>query len=221
MTTSSIPTSPFSPASVGFRRLTACLLLTAAVTGVARADVVRRHTLPVSGIGELSIVADSGDINLRPGTSDQLEVEVEIRKQTGNRASRNLDLSKVDIGIERSAGGLELSLRDKRVQGDWIVRLPRSSQIGVSVALGVGDIDIAPPSGAMEIALGVGDVEVKARKAQVGGVSVNVGVGNASISGGEEVRFRRFVGATGSARGAGVSTFDVSVGVGDVDIRLD
>ena len=73
----------------------------------------------------------------------------------------------------------------------------------------------------MEIALGVGDVEVKARTAPVGGVNVAVGVGDASISGGDAMRIRSFVGATGSARGAGASAFDVSIGVGDADIRLD
>ena len=210
--------SPGSFPSVAvFRRLAACLLLSAAAAGAARADVVRRHTLPASGVSELAIVAGVGDIDLQPGAGDQIEV----RSKASIWGARSKDLSGVDIGIKRSGGRLELSLEDEKLQADWTIRVPRSAAFGLSVALGVGDIDIAPPGGAMEIALGVGDVEVKARKAQVGGVNVAVGVGDASISGGDAMRIRSFVGATGSARGAGASAFDVSIGVGDADIRLD
>lgn len=221
MTIQSTPSPKSFPSASFLRRLAACLLLSAAAAGAATADVVRRHTLPASGVSELAIVAGVGDIDLKPGPGDQIEVEVEIRSKASIWGARNKDLSGVDIGIKRSGGRLELSLEDEKLQADWTIRVPRSAAFGLSVALGVGDIDIAPPGGAMEIALGVGDVEVKARKAQVGGVNVAVGVGDASISGGDAMRIRSFVGATGSARGAGASAFDVSIGVGDADIRLD
>ena len=127
MTIQSTPSPKSFPSASFLRRLAACLLLSAAAAGAATADVVRRHTLPASGVSELAIVAGVGDIDLKPGPGDQIEVEVEIRSKASIWGARNKDLSGVDIGIKRSGGRLELSLEDEKLQADWTIRVPRSA----------------------------------------------------------------------------------------------
>jgi hypothetical protein len=202
-------------------RLAACAVASFLLVGAASADVVRRHSLATAGVRELVVTSDVGEIDLRAGSSDRLEVEVTLHNRKSGLFSRRADLSKADILIKRSGDALELSLEDDNLAGDWIIRTPASGIGLVSIHQGVGDIDASPGASDVAIALGVGDVRLTTKAASAGDINLAVGVGDAEIKGAQSAGLSRFVGVSGHAKGRGSSSIDVSIGVGDADIRLD
>jgi hypothetical protein len=200
--------------------IAALAVIIASAAAPASADTVRRHVFP-AGVKSLAVASGVGDIEIREGAGPGLEVEVSIRGRRNGIFMRAPDVTSSDIRIERQGEQLRLSLDQKNVEGDWLIRLPASGLASVSVSLGVGDLDVRLPAGGLSVGLGVGDVEVTTPKANVGEARVSVGVGDAEIRGGAEISASRFVGAAIVSRGAGAAGLDIAIGVGDADVRLE
>ena len=70
--------------------------------------------------------------------------------------------------------------------------------------------------------MGVGEVRIDADVSNVGRINLNVGVGDASIHGGEILHSESaFISQSIRAQGDGKHALEIDLGVGDIDLSLN
>lgn len=199
--------------------------------------VTRTHSLDWGSTTRLTVVNGVGEMVVRLGSTEKIEVQVKIRGDRRWFGGRR-DVADVDIEIERRGDQLRLALEDDKISGDWQISLPRkmlglleiNSGVGdltieamaakLEVDLGVGEVDARIANGVIDIDVGVGDIEIVTQQSMAGAVRGSVGVGQVTITG-EGVNSRgRGVVQVGAA-GKGDKEIVAAAGVGDIDIRLE
>ena len=202
----------------------------------ATSRVTRAHSLEWGSMTRLTVVNSVGEMVVRLGSTEKIEVQVKIRGDRSWFGGRR-DVAEVDIEIERRGDQLRLALEEEKISGDWQITLPRrmlgllevNSGVGeltieamtakLEVDLGVGEVEARIANGIIDVDVGVGDIEIVTQQATAGAVRGSVGVGQVTISG-EGVSSRgRGVVRVGAA-GKGDKEIVAAAGVGDITIRL-
>lgn len=203
----------------------------------ATSRITRTHSLEWGSTARLTVVNGVGEMVVRLGSTEKIELQVKIRGDRSWFGGRR-DVGDVDIEIERRGDQLRLALEEDKISGDWQITLPRkmlgllevNSGVGdltieamtakLEVDLGVGEVDARVANGVIDIDVGVGDIEIVTQQATAGAVRGSVGVGQVTITG-EGVNSRgRGVVQVGAA-GKGDKDIVAAAGVGDIDIRLE
>ena len=182
---------------------------------------------PAAAVHSVAVAAGVGSVEIQSYAGDEIVIEVDVvARRFGGRTDRRSQrmLDELELQAEVRGGVLNLRLlpeqRGRReFNEEWVVKLP--AEIAVSAALGVGDVRILDMTGDVEVKLGVGDVSIEGEYAAVGPIRANCGVGNAQVRTPEgRERASGFIAKDLATSGRGESSLRVSVGVGDVSIRL-
>ena len=200
------------------------LFMTVLVT-TAKADdsVTRTHDLDLEGIEEIEFNNSVGSFEVVLSDSDDMGITVEIEGQKKGFFRRTTDVSGMDIEVEERGNTLFITFEEKKANADWFITLPRTANLDrMSVDMGVGEVEMEIGETELDVELGVGEVFVQAPGNSVGRVYLNVGVGEASLRGGEIIEDESaFISSSVRGEGNGNYDIEVDVGVGDVDIRLN
>jgi len=199
------------------------LLMTVLVTS-AKADehVSRTHIFDLDGIEEIEFSNGVGRFEISQTNEDEMRVMLDIESEKKGFFRRSADVSDMDIEVKERGDRLYLSFEEKNAKAEWIVEIPKSANVErTAIQMGVGEVEVDIGETELEIELGVGDVFVEAPESSVGRVEINVGVGDASLRGGEILdRDSVFISKSINGEGNGNFSLEVDLGVGDVDVRL-
>lgn len=199
------------------------LLMTVLVT-TAKADehVTRTHNFDLDGIEDIEFNNGVGRFEIIQTNGDEMRVMLDIESEKKGFFRRSADVSDMDIEVKERGDRLYLSFEEKNAKAEWIVEIPKSAKIErTSIQMGVGEVEVEIGETELEIELGVGEVFVEAPESSVGRVDINVGVGDASLRGGEILdRDSVFISKSINGEGSGNFSLEVDLGVGDVDVRL-
>lgn len=195
---------------------------TAAVTAgtsYANNEASVSHEISMADINHVVLNNSVGSIYVSEGEGDHMQLRVEFEGKRSGMLRRVKDVSDADVTIQERRGVLTVSFGEKNVEATWYVTMPSVAKLNVD--LGVGMADISVSATAVMLDVGVGDGKVTGKLEYAGALNADVGVGAATIHGGQDVRSSRaIVAETSSGRGNGEYPISVSVGVGDAGIRL-
>ena len=200
------------------------MMMTMLVT-TARADdeVTRSHDFDLDGIEEVEFRSTVGSFEIIPTRGDELRVVLEIEGNKRGFFRRSTDVSDMDLESRERGDTLILEFEEENANANWIVEMPRTSSVErTSIQMGVGEVNVEIGGTELEVELGVGDVDINAPEDSVGRINLNVGVGDASMRGGEVIDHdAMFISQSIEGEGNGTFDMEVDVGVGDISVRLD
>lgn len=206
----------------------ALLLAAAAVPAVADDDRTVRTLGKKFAAGSLSgLVLDVpvGEVTLEVWAEDAVDVVARLRCDRDSRRCEQA-AQKVRLIAGSRDGKLRLRFEDwpkarsRNLHALVEVRVPRA--LAVDVDLGVGELNVDGLEGDLRADLGVGEVNVAMPEAAVQSVTLDTGIGEASL----HTRQRTYERAGLIARrirwreGSGKSVVEVDCGVGEIDVTL-
>lgn len=185
----------------------------------ARGEIVRDYSIDSEGIETIEIRAGVGDMRLRRSDGDTVSVRLAIEGSRRGVLRRRVDVSDMELEIDRQNGRLTLRFEPSGAKADWVVELPDLPD--VQIRLGVGEIRGELPGSDSKVQVGVGNVELDVPKDAVRNAHATSGVGSAEIIGGDTTEASRNL-VTESSRSEGPGEHDVrvEVGVGEIVLRL-
>ena len=217
------------PAGPAAAALLALLLPAAPALAGSSSEAVARsaRTLSAAGISTLSVDAPVGEFTFTGEARSDVEVRLTVRcerpvKIPCRDAARRIAIAsatrdetlvvEIDQWPKKRNDGLHLELD---------VALPRD--LALTADLGVGEVEVSGVDGGLTLDLGVGEVTVHAAESAVRRVSLEVGVGEASLRVGNRlVEGKGFLGKDLDwSLGTGRSAVKVDCGVGEVSVRLE
>ena len=207
----------------------AAALLSVAVSVSARATVLETdsRTFPVTRQHRVRLEFPIGELRVIP--SDESRVRFDLRVRCKGRSDERCEelANKLRLESDDTGGTLSLKLdgypkwHGKGFTAMGELRVPRA--LAVRIEMGVGQLEIEGLEGDLDVELGVGQAELRMPRAHVREVSVDTGIGDASISGaGASTASSRFLGTRVSwTQGRGTSDIRLHVGVGEGSVRLE
>jgi hypothetical protein len=217
----------FRKAEGGTVRYVTIALATATVAAVALGESSRTLDLTRSaeGIQAVEIQTGVGDVDVSADSGNVVTAHVEVRpKKAHFWSSRQRDLDSLEIETEMRGTTLLLRLHPEQRHDvewgeDWSVRLP--ARLALRIKLGVGDVTVLDSAGDVRVEVGVGDVKIEGAYDSSGDIRATCGVGDVSLrtpAGRDDGE--GFIAHSLRGHGPGKAEIHVSVGVGDVTIRL-
>jgi hypothetical protein len=204
-------------------------LSTVAATGAARAAELQTDTqsFAVSRQHRVRLEFPIGELRVLP--SDDSRVRFDLRVRCKSRSDeRCMELAN-ELRLESDDDGGTLSLKlegypkwqRKGFTAMGELRVPRA--LAVKIEMGVGQLEIEGLLGDLDVDLGVGQADVRIPRANVREVSVDTGIGDASIRGaGSSSASSRFLGTRVEwSEGRGRADVRIHVGVGEGTVRLE
>ena len=174
---------------------------------------------------ELELDVKVGSVRITAGDISGVSATVELECK---RARRCADLiEEVELVSKETSRGLELRVdvpstrRGGDLQLEVSLSVPRTAALYVDV--GVGQVEIVGSEESVSVDVGVGEVEVEVPEITVASVSLDTGVGDATLRGGGSAEHGRrgFVGKKVAwSEGPGHAAVKVDVGVGEIKVRL-
>lgn len=176
------------------------------------------------GIKTVVIEAGVGEINVTGDATKTITARVELSPKTGfwgSRGRRAVESAELVPVVRGDTLTLRVGPRDEDHQfgEDWTVNVP--PDVEVKIELGVGDVTVLDTLGDIDIDLGVGDVRIESEYKAFGPIHGSTGVGDATLrtpEGREEGN--GFIGHNLRGRGPGQSSINISIGVGESQVRL-
>ncbi|RTE85832.1 MULTISPECIES: hypothetical protein [Gammaproteobacteria] len=199
----------------------AALLSTSAFADTIK---VTEQEISLDGIEHVEIKNGVGEINIRR-TSGSIEsgsvmlLEVEFDGENGGFFGRDKDVSDMEVEVERNGSTLTIRFEEDDIEADFDIELPDPERL--SIDLGVGAIDADTGYSHVDVNLGVGDILINSMLEAVSTVAIDVGVGEADVSGGTNTSSTRaMVSEEVTSEGNGQYRIRIDVGVGDAKVRL-
>jgi len=181
---------------------------------------------PTAGMHRIELKLPPGEISIEPSPDGRLRVELGVFcafdesgcKELAGRLSLDSETGGSTLTL-RVDGMPTMNLRGLNVRGRVLV--PRGTTLEVD--LPAGELKVRGMEGDLEVDVGAGDVEITLRERDVRSVRVGVGIGEASLSvAGRSIEGSGWLGhRVRWGEGPGPSRVAVSLGVGDVEVRLD
>lgn len=208
-------------------RLGLCVGMLSATAARSAILETEPHTFPVTANHRVHIKFPVGELRVIP--SDESRVRFDVRVRCRGRADERCEelANRLVLESDDSGGTLYLKLekypkwtnKGLTVMGE--LHLPRA--MALQVEMGVGDLNIEGLEGDLDVDLGVGDADIRLPRVRAHHVSVETGVGEASIhGGGMNTRSSGFIGSHAVWSGDdGRSSVRLHVGVGDAAVQLD
>jgi hypothetical protein len=207
-------------------RRTAPLILALVATNVL-ADGVKslEFSRAAEGISAVVVKAGVGEVEVLADKGSTIAAHVEVTSKHGGFWGSHRPLpDRLEITGTVRDGTLTLTLlpehHDERAFSEnWSVRLPAG--LAARVKMGVGDVRVLDTTGDVEVQVGVGDIRVEGADASYGDIEAHAGVGDATVrTPGSREEGDGFIGHRVHTHGSGKAQIRVSVGVGDVSVRL-
>lgn len=208
------------------------LILAAALLWVVPAsadEIVRsfRQQIPVGTADRVVLDFPVGEVLVEGGEGSQVDLDVKIAcDRPTNRCEEAA--KKLRLVYDNSGGNVKVEVKDwpklsgtKGLRVIANVRMPRD--LALTADLGVGELQVRGVQGSVQADLGVGEVDINLSKESFGNVSLDTGVGEASLV----VAGRRYSSSGLVARelhwnkGTGSSDITVDCGVGEINVRLE
>ncbi|MCU0291381.1 MAG: hypothetical protein MUF10_05245 [Thermoanaerobaculaceae bacterium] len=176
------------------------------------------------GIKIVVIEAGVGEINVTGDATKTITARVELSPKTGfwgSRGRRAVESAELVPVLRGDTLTLKVGPRDEDHQfgEDWDVHVP--PDVEVKIELGVGDVKVLDTLGDIDVDLGVGDVRIESEYKAFGPIHGSIGVGDATLrtpEGREEGS--GFISHNLRGRGPGQSSINISIGVGESQVRL-
>ena len=223
-----IPTQTLRSAAPAAAFLLSLLAAAPALAGSSSEAVASSaRTLSAAGVSILSVDAPVGELTFTGEARSDVEVRLTVRCARPVKAACRDAARRIAIGSATRDETLSVEIdgwpkkRDDGLHLELEVELPRD--LALTADLGVGEVAVSGVDGDLALDLGVGEVSVRAAESAVRRVSVEVGVGEASLRvGGRLVEGKGFLGSDLDWRqGTGGASLKVDCGVGEVDVRLE
>jgi hypothetical protein len=204
----------------------ALALLSAALPASAE-EVVRsfQKQFPVGDLNDIHIEIPVGEVEIE--ASDARQVEVKVDLVCKNRKPRCLEAARdVRFVYTTDDGRLHLQMKDwpkagtKGLQARAKFSVPKN--LALKAELGVGELTIQGIENDLQVDLGVGEVNMTLPEAAVGSVSLDTGIGEASLKAGGR-RYESaglFVREVNWNQGKGQARVSVDCGVGEINVAL-
>ena len=169
-------------------------------------------------IGELEVKGTSG-------STVQLHLKVKCEDRDSKKCRRAAE--DLDLDVDQYSDGIEIGIdywpkfRNKGMSLECLLETPR--HLVLEVELGVGEVDVYGMEDDIEIDVGVGEVSVEIDESAVRSVSLDAGVGDASLRvGGRTIEGSGFIGHGLDWRdGPGKAFIEIDCGVGSINVHLD
>jgi hypothetical protein len=204
--------------------LAALALLVAVPCGATTYTTTK--TYDARSVETISVEFPCGDLRIRAVDDDEISVRmVATCRSRRERCEERIDEIRL---VSRPSGGtlafklegMNNSFGASRPRIDLEIGVPRS--IAVRIEMGAGDLDVYSLRGDVRVEMGAGDVNLRLPEHAVGAVSVNVGVGDATLRRRHEpMDASGFISKRLRWEGDGKARVDVDLGVGDVSVALD
>ncbi len=197
------------------------LLLAFTISSFACADEVRHHEFDANGLDSLRMSVNVGSINIHDGESDTITVHLTLEDDGENNwfnfRDSNLDAS-TDMESERRGSALYLHFDEDDIKSTWEISVP--AHFSTEIDLAVGAVQISGLSGDQEVDLAVGSVSIRQAEHSIAEVALESNIGDTQVSGIQADNDRKaLIGSASSARGEGASYIDVTVNVGEANLR--
>ena len=169
-------------------------------------------------IGELEVKGTSG-------SSVQLHLKVKCEDRDNTKCRRAAE--DLDLDVDQHSDDIEIGIdhwpkfRNKGMSLEGLLEIPR--HLILEVELGVGEVDVYGMEDDIEIDVGVGEVSVEMEESEVRSVSLDTGVGEATLRlGGRTIEGSGFIGHGLDWRdGPGKAYIEIDCGVGSIEVYLD
>jgi len=195
-----------------------------AATAAAQRDTAFTWSKRLPDGARLAIKNLSGPVEVRPGTSDRVEVRATIRAESrGTLSDVTFDVREVtpdDVEICTIYRGVnacepDSGSNDVRVSVRYIVNLPKGLRLRAST--GSGDVIVMQSVAEIDATTGSGDIVIRESMNRVGASTGNGDVTVAAANGPVKVSTGNGKVLVNTARGP----VDANTGNGDIDVRMN
>ena len=206
-------------------RVLAGLTLACGITVAANAAESIHHkeieqVIEAADLNVLSLDASVGSIKIKPSSDQQIHIYVKVtEKEDWSLFSDSVE--DVELKAKRHGDKLSLRLTDDDFGEEWIIELPKQTQLAID--LGVGSVNVTDITASINIDVGVGEIRVDSQAKYYATIELDSGVGAARISSniGQVKSHRAMISETATWSGPGQYKMQIDVGVGEVSVRLD
>ena len=182
--------------------------------------------MATTGIERIELRLPVASVRIEPSPDDRVRVDLEVRcsfdsEGCEERAERlSLDSSRDGSTLRVRVDGMQ-SLRSLRLKIKGRILVPNGKAIDIN--LPVGELEIRGVTGDLDVDVGCGEVTIAMREHDVRSVRMGVGVGEANFSvAGRHIEGEGWLGQKVRwSEGPGASRVAVSLGVGELGIRLN
>ncbi len=216
-----------------FRRALPCaaLCLAAALAALpARAsDRPISTTIAAGNATDVRLVLPIGDVEVRGDGGSEIRADLELRcrhhrADCEDRASRVfLDSTREGERVTLTVRGYPRLLRSESMELRGVIHVPADLRLAIDMR--IGELRVVDVHTDVRVDMGVGEVRMNLPAANVHGVKLGSGVGDASLHGPQgriEAERSLLIGAKLDWReGTGAANVDVDLGVGEVTVDLD
>ena len=192
-----------------------------------RRDLSGRHSVDPGDTVRIDFKI--GELRVETAQTDEIDVDLTVRCKGWGSSRCHEEME--ELTLEFDSFGKEITVRiagarklkSRRLEMDGTITVPESSPLDID--MGIGDLDIHGAAEDVNVDMGIGEVTVWMPSDEVGSVSVDAGIGDASIRGGST----RVKGGRSMLIGAEVKWSDgpgdadvvVDLGIGDASVRLE
>lgn len=177
------------------------------------------QTIESSTIKNLELTIPVGRLDIKPSTTEQIELHVELVAKSG-WLSKTPDLSEAKLAIttEGDRADARISLEDEdNIEQNWVLYLPKD--VDLSGRLGVGTVQSEQLSQSLRFDVGVGSAKLRANLEHYKRIELDVGVGRSKLTGQGIQSKSSLLGGSTRYEGSGRSVLVVDVGVGDIHVK--
>jgi hypothetical protein len=207
--------------------LATALALTLALPLPARAVELGSMTgaWPAAGTRRIDIEFPAGRMTLQPSATNEIRATLDVRCEHGGRncyeQARRIRLITDVVSGTRTIHFEPHSWKGHGLRMDLTIEVPAGME--VRTEMGAGRLEVIDLASPLDLNLGAGDVKIRMPEDMVRSVDASVGLGDASLRrGGRTTPGRGFLAKTLHwSDGRGAARVKVSLGVGDVFLRLD
>jgi hypothetical protein len=202
--------------------------LSLVMTAAAGAHDLRSQTksYPVAGARRVALDLPPGEVIIA-GTSDScVRVSVSLHCD-GSEQDCERRAARLELDQSRQDGTLSIDIHDRghgwhhRGGVRTEVQVPRG--LALTLNVGAGEVEVEDAGGDVRIELGAGQATLRLRDRDVSSVHASVGVGDVSLRAlGRSIDSEGFISRSADwGAGHGKARVDVSVGAGQVYVRID
>jgi len=181
--------------------------------------------MSTAGLRRIELRLPPGSVRIEPSRDGNVHVDLDVRCSTDlfrceEKAEQlTLESSRGGSTLEVRVEGMGLSSFGLNVRG----RIEVPSDRALEVDFPAGELSVDGVRGDLEVDVGAGEVHIAMREADVRSVRLGVGIGEASlaVAGRGIARTGWLAQKVRWGEGAGPSRVAVSLGVGELSMRLD
>jgi len=182
--------------------------------------------LATTGLGRVELRLPVGSVRIAPSPDDRVRVDLEVRCPFDSESCEEQALG-LSLRSTRSDGTLQVrvdgmqSLRSLRLKIRGRIQVPPGKAIDVN--LPVGELEIRGVTGDLDVDVGCGEVVIELHEHDVRSVRMGVGIGEANFSvAGRHIEGEGWLGQKVRwSEGPGASRVAVTLGVGELGVRLN